>query len=1113
MIIHIRGNTALSALGRQKLLPKLQASVPSILDMIAESVYFIDSQRELTETQCGQLVRLLHYGKPVSLLPNANYSFMVIPHLAMGTNWSFNATQIAHDCGLTAINRIERGTFYSFYSGRELSEGERQQLQAMLHDSYSDIVVTSVEESLHLYADTSLCPMPKRSQTVSHNYRKLLSDRWTIAGIVQSATLFDLIRLTYEHNQEGVLNAYQNQKAVLVGAEAMRFFPNPLTHHYQIYQEDIHTALQIANYQSGSAQQRLLAGAAIGQGAKPKAAFAGYAVADLQIADFMQSWEQQSQNGVALKTMLSAPLSNARAHNQFGLPILTGFFRTLPESLPLILSGSYGNMRSEHAQTKPYDEANAYFVKLGWNKAPRCCQDLIDACWALGEHNPLFAVHFIEPGETILIVDKAQFHVFEKIAERESAVYSLLEHMPEQFTEQTDTITVSKAPALPTLMPWQGQGIKLSDAVTRVLRLPAVADKSFLVTLSDRSVGGLVARDQRVGLWQVPVADVAVTLTNFQGYRGAATAVGERLMLAKYNGAAGARMAIGEALTNLAAAPVTELNKVKLSTSWIMPKQIQDSRLYDLISEIAKDFCQEADLTIVATQGTDRETLDDTLPEPTLVVNAFARIKNVKGTLTPRLRLNRGETYLVFIDLGLGKQRLGGSALAQVYQQSGGEVPDVAPATLKKFYAVMQQLQNRELLLAYHDRSDGGLLATLCEIAFATHIGLEIRLDSLGKDALAALFNEELGAVVQVRSDDVDVVLSILSSYQLPGHIIGEYDPNSDDITISMDDKIIFAEPRVKLQRIWSELSYHMQVLQGHAECAKTEFDAILNTEDPGLSAAVTFDPDDDVAAPFITKHLRPKIAILRRQGGTGHIEMAAAFYYAGFDCIDVHMNDLLAKTVNLAEFKGLVICSGFAYGDVLGAGAGWAKSILFNSALRDQFAAFFARLDTFTLGTGNGCQFLAHLKELIPGANLWPTFETNLSERFESRLCMVEVMPSCSLFMMGMAGSRIPVPIAHASGRAEFVLKPSLCLIDSQGQNVMRYIDHHGNPTEKYPMNPNGSPFGITGITNADGRITGLIPHPERVFRSMQMSWYPSEWGAYSPWMRMFRNARVWCA
>jgi len=665
------------------------------------------------------------------------------------------------------------------------------------------------------------------------------------------------------------------------------------------------------------------------------------------------------------------------------------------------------------------------------------------------------------------------------------------------------------------------RGIDLRDAAYRVLRLPTVANKSFLITIGDRSVGGLVCRDQMVGPWQIPVADVAVTATGFRAHTGEAMAMGERAPVALINPAASGRMAIGEALTNLAAARIEKLPDVKLSANWMAPAGHpgEDAGLFDTVRAVGMELCPALGISIPVGKDSmsmktvweqDGQSRAVTAPL-SLIVSAFAPVSDVRKTLTPQLRTDWGPTDLLFIDLGKGKNRLGGSALAQVYKQIGKDSPDVDdPRMLKLFFAVIQALNELGFVMAYHDRSDGGLFATLCEMAFAGRTGVRVDLDGLGGDPVAALFNEELGAVLQVPSDRLNGILGALKEAGIVRHArrIGSVSPD-DRVTIIRRGKQIFSEARVDLQRAWSETTWRLQSMRDNPECARQEFDRLLDDTDPGLQAVLSFAPDDDVAAPYIARGVRPRIAILREQGVNGQLEMAAAFDRAGFSAVDVTMSDIADGRVRLGDFKGFAACGGFSFGDVLGAGEGWAKSILFNSRVRDEFSRFFSRTDSFALGVCNGCQMMSNLHEIIPGAESWPHFVRNLSEQYEARVCMVQVPQNPSLFLNGMAGSFLPIVVAHGEGRAEFRVTSDWENVTESNLVALRFVDNRGNVTQDYPFNPNGSPAGIAGLTTADGRFTIMMPHPERVFRSVCNSWHPAEWGEDGPWLRMFRNAR----
>jgi phosphoribosylformylglycinamidine synthase len=661
-------------------------------------------------------------------------------------------------------------------------------------------------------------------------------------------------------------------------------------------------------------------------------------------------------------------------------------------------------------------------------------------------------------------------------------------------------------------------GIGLDEAVQRVLRMPAVADKSFLIHIGDRSVGGLCARDQLVGPWQVPVADCALTLADFEGNKGEAMAMGERAPVAVLDGAASARMALGEAITNLLAAPVGKLEEIRLSANWMaaIGHVGEDAALFDAVRAVSLQLCPALGISIpVGKDSLSMRTLwrdggreQRTIAPVSLIVSAFTRIADVRGALTPQLRMDAGDTELWLLDLGAGRDRLGGSVLTQAYERGGGVPPDFEnPERLRGLFETIREARQRNLLLAYHDRSDGGVIVTLLEMAFAGHCGLEIFLDGWADNALRALFNEELGAVMQVCVDDHEAFAAIAAAHGLADMTRVIARPKAKlGIKLYGGDETVAKWNWQKLIGAWHETSHAMQRLRDNPASADAERDWRCDDNEPGITAKLTFDPAEDTAAPYIAKGARPRVAVLRDQGVNGQVEMAAAFARAGFDAIDVHMSDLVAGRHALADFNGFAACGGFSYGDVLGAGRGWAASILYQDALREQFAAFFADESKFAVGMCNGCQMLAQLKSIIPGAEHWPGFQRNTSEQYEARLVTLEVLDAGSILFRGMAGSRIPVVTAHGEGRAVFADA------DKSGKATacVRFVDNRGKATETFPYNPNGSSDGLAGFTAATGRVTILMPHPERVFRTVQMSWHPREWGEDSPWLRIFRNARA---
>ncbi|MBY0578148.1 MAG: phosphoribosylformylglycinamidine synthase [Burkholderiales bacterium] len=828
----------------------------------------------------------------------------------------------------------------------------------------------------------------------------------------------------------------------------------------------------------------------------------------------------------------------------------------------------------------------------------RRAQEVIDRCWQLGEDNPILSIHDVgagglsnalpelvhganrggridlrsimseEPGMSpmqlwcneaqeryVLAILPESLGLFSAICARERCPYSPIGTATlDENLEITDTVfqnhpvdmplsvLLGKPPKMTRhasriqreLHALRPDALNLADAAYRVLRAPAVADKTFLIAIGDRTVGGLTARDQMIGPWQVPVSDVAVTLADFESSRGEAFSVGERTPIALIHPAASGRMAIGEAITNIAAANIGDIGSIKLSANWMAAAGHpgEDAALFDTVHAVTMELCPHLGISIpvgkdsmsmkTAWTETSGEKKEVTSPL-SLIITAFAPVIDASKTLTPQLR--RGETTLILVDLGAGKARLGGSILAQVYNQVGNIAPDLDDALrLKAFFAAIQKLNSESRILAYHDRSDGGLFVALCEMMFAGRVGIDIELDKLCLETkiieaiemhceekssciFEVLFNEELGAVLQVGNDNLAHVLDTFMEAGLSRlvHVIGTLN-DKDRLCITRGGKLLLDESRIDLNRAWSETTCQMQKLRDNPDCARQEYDRILDTQDPGLHARLTFDPAEDITAPYFNRG-KPKVAILREQGVNGHVEMAAAFDRAGFIAVDVHMSDIISGKMKLDEFRGFAACGGFSYGDVLGAGEGWAKSILFNSRARDQFEAFFLRQDVFALGVCNGCQMMSNLHEIIPGAQNWPHFVRNRSEQFEARFVMARVEKGPSIFFEGMAGSEMPIVVSHGEGYAEF----GRGTMDVDSLVSLRFVDNRGNPTESYPANPNGSPGGITGLTTEDGRFTIMMPHPERIFRTVQHSWHPDGWGENGPWMRMFANARKW--
>ncbi len=729
----------------------------------------------------------------------------------------------------------------------------------------------------------------------------------------------------------------------------------------------------------------------------------------------------------------------------------------------------------------------------------------------------------------VLSVAPEDLEAFAAICERERCPFAVVGHAEKESHLTLSDGSASGETALPIDLPLQvlfGKpprmeraftrtrietraldltGVTIEDAVERLLRLPAIASKSFLITIGDRSITGSVVQEQMVGPWQVPVADCAVTLGAYGSIWGEAMAIGERTPLAVIDAAASARMAVAEVITNLAGAAIGKLSDIKLSANWMAAagEGQEDQKLFDAVHAVGMEFCPALGLTIpvgkdsmsMKTRWRQGDEERKVIAPLSLIVSGFAPVTDVRRTLTPQVQ--PGDAALVLIDLGEGRNRMGGSSLAQVYGQVGDEAPDApAPALLKEFFTVIQQFSGEGKILAYHDRSDGGLFVTLLEMALAGRMGLDVELPAV---SLETLFSEELGAVVQVKGRDVEEVLQRLGAAGMRAQRVGRAVPGNE-IVVRRDGSVVYRQQRTVLHQMWSETSFHIQSLRDNPESARQEFSLLEDAERPGLAVRAPFDLAERVSAPFVHT-ARPRVAILREQGVNGHVEMAAAFDRAGFAAEDVTMSDLLAGRTQLTGFQGMAACGGFSYGDVLGAGSGWAKTILFNQRLKEEFAAFFTRPETFSLGVCNGCQMMAQLREIIPGAQAWPEFERNLSARFEGRLCMVEVEPSPSLFLAEMSGAQIPVVVAHGEGH-----------VGSIGTDAvvgLRYIDTYGRVTEHYPLNPSGSVQGVAGVSSADGRALILMPHPERVFLGVQHTWTREL--KDSPWQRMFDNARRW--
>ena len=964
----------------------------------------------------------------------------------------------------------------------------------------------------------------------------------------------------------------------------------------------------------------------------PAAAIQRSADAKAGTQDSKTSGHATELRGYHKPIMIAGGLGNIRAgHVQKGkinpgdkLVVLGG---------PAMLIGLGGGAASSMSSGHGSEDLDFASVQRDNAEMERRCQEVIDRCWALGTDNPISFIHDVgaggvsnalpelvndggrggsfdlrqlpndEPGMSpleiwcnesqeryVLAVPADRIELFAQLCARERAPFAVVG----EATEQKDLVVADphfantpinlplevlfgKPPRMHrqewthdrALRSLQLGDLTLTEAVRRVLVHPTVADKTFLIAIGDRTLGGLIARDQMVGPWQVPVADCAVTAATFDVYTGEAMAMGERTPVAVNNAAASARLAVGEALTNLAAVQVGDLGKVNLSANWMAAPAIpgDGADLYAAVQAVGMELCPALGITIpvgkdsmsMSTVWNDAATGEKkriTAPV-SLIISAFAPVADIRLTLTPQLRYDSdvgaqsccalsdnpegrsktaplqnapiGDTVLLLIDLGRGQNRLGGSILAQTVMQMGEATPDVdRPADLKNFWNAIQLLGRQKKLLAYHDRSDGGLLATVVEMAFAGHTGVDLELPN-GHEIFSALFNEELGAVIQIRAADLDDVSLTLREHGFKACTtrIGTLN-RTHTFRVTRGGKVVFEENLFSLRAIWSDVTRRIAALRDNPACAEQEQQLRFDAKNPGITPKITFNLNTEstegaenrakafsasssVNSVSSVLKARPPIAILREQGVNGEVEMAAAFTRAGFRAVDVHMSDILTGRVSLQDFRGLAACGGFSYGDVLGAGEGWAKSALFNTRARAEFAAFFVREDTFALGVCNGCQMMSNLKSIIPGAEHWPRFVQNQSERYEGRFVSVKIEKSPSILFAGMEGSVIPIAVAHGEGYTEFPDRAAAEAFSASGLVAGRFVDNHHQPTEHYPLNPNGSPLGMTALTTTTGRVTIMMPHPERVFRSACMSWSPADWPEDSPWMKLFCNARAW--
>ncbi len=1318
----LRGSPALSPFRLQKLLEGLTAAGFPARAISAEFVHLAEIEGDLTVAQRAILDRLLTYGPRRSAAAVTGLLQVVAPRPGTISPWSSKATDIAHICGLTNVRRIERAIAYTVAIDNAalrpplhvVPATQLALLRARLHDRMTQVVFPDLDSCAALFRHES--PRPATTVPIlakgraalveantalglalaedeidylvaaftklgrdphdvelmmfaqansEHCRHKIFNATWEIDGLRKDKSLFQMIKNTYQLHADGILSAYKDNAAVLVGTRGGRFFADPRTNEYVTSEEDIHLLCKVETHNHPTAISPFPGAAtgsggeirdegATGRGAKPKAGLVGFSVSNLRLPGAIQPWEKDHGKPgrivSALDIMIEGPLGGAAFNNEFGRPAINGYFRTFEQKVPgangaelrgyhkpIMLAGGLGNIRADHVQKgkiNPGDKlvvlgGPAMLIGLGGGAASsmasghgsedldfasvqrdnaemqRRCQEVIDRCWALGDANPIAFIHDVgaggvsnalpelvndggrggkfdlrklpnaEPGMSplelwcnesqeryVLAIPADRIDTFRQLCERERAPFAIVGEATAEkqltvedphFQNKPIDLPLEVLLGKPPRMHRQEQSLTRpqqpldlgdltpAEAVRRVLAHPAVADKTFLIAIGDRTLGGLIARDQMVGPWQVPVADCAVTAAAFDVYTGEAMAMGERTPVAVNNAAASARLAVGEALTNLAAAQIGDLGKVNLSANWMAAPAVPGDAadLYAAVQAVGMELCPALGITIpvgkdsmsMSTVWQDGDKAKRITAPISLIVSAFSPVADIRLTLTPQLQ-PVPDSVLLLVDLGRGQNRLGGSILAQVVSQMGAATPDVDRADdLKNFWQAIQQLGREQKLLAYHDRSDGGLLATAVEMAFAGHTGVDLTLPP-GHDAFAALFSEELGAVIQVRESDLDHVLLTFRQHGLKACVsrLGTLNA-THTFRVTRGAKVLLEEDLFALRAIWSDVTHRIAALRDNPAAADQEHQLRLDRQNPGIKPVVTFTPKpfnaesakstenragrDTIgsasSAPSALVKSRPAVAILREQGVNGEVEMAAAFVRAGFRAVDVHMSDILAGRVSLRDFRGLAACGGFSYGDVLGAGEGWAKSVLFNDRARAEFAAFFAREDTFGLGVCNGCQMLSNLKSIIPGAEAWPRFVQNQSERYEGRFVSLKVESSPSVLFQGMAGSVIPIAVAHGEGYTEFKDATAAEAFHRSGLVAGRFVDNHHRPTEHYPLNPNGSPFGMTALTTTTGRVTIMMPHPERVFRSACMSWSPREWGEDSPWMQLFYNARAW--
>ncbi|MEO1573469.1 MAG: phosphoribosylformylglycinamidine synthase, partial [Pseudomonadota bacterium] len=1197
-LMTLEGADALSVFRCERLLRQVRESLPEVTGMRTAWAYQVAVHEGTDAAAMDTLRAALADLLPAHADAASDHGFVVWPRRGTISPWSSKATDIALRCGLANVRRIERGMRVVLDGAGALTEAaQRRQIAALCHDRMTEEVVWPGEDSRIIGEDPTPAPLTSvdvvsggrdalvaanaalglalssdeidylvehftqvgRNPTDAelmmfaqanseHCRHKIFNASWTIDGEPAEHSLFDMIRMTHRAAPTGVLSAYRDNAAVVMGHEAPRFMATPGSGKYGYTTEPIDVLMKVETHNHPTAISPAPGAAtgaggeirdegATGRGAKPKAGLVGFSVSDLHVPNFAQPWEGELHKpdriASALDIMLEGPIGAAAFNNEFGRPNLAGYFRTLEQvdahgtrrgyHKPIMLAGGLGNVRRDHVD-KPEIPAGgkvivlggpAMLIGLGGGAASsmasgqsdedldfasvqrgnpemqRRAQEVIDACWAQGDDNPIVLIHDVgagglsnavpesvdhselggrfelrevpnlDPGMSpmaiwcneaqeryVLVVRPERVDEVAALCERERCPYAVIGEATAErqlvVSDQTlgDTpvdmpmevllgktprthIDAVHRPAPPLALDFAG--VTPAEALERVLRIPAVASKSFLITIGDRTVGGLCSRDQMVGPWQVPVSDVAVTTSSFNAYTGEAMAVGERTPVAAIDAPASGRLAVTEALTNLMAADVRALGDIRLSANWMAAAGHpgDDAALFDTVRAVGETLCPELGVAIPV--GKDSLSMRSTWQDEdgdhavvapvSLIVSSFGIVHDVRRTLTPQVHPER-DTELWLIELnGAGRRRLGASCLAQAYGQTGDAPPDLDDASeLRALFRLMRALRDDDRVLAYHDRSDGGLIVTLLEMAFAARCGLDIELAELVRDGdvLGALYCEEPGVVIELPAGSDDALMTAARRAGLTHAPVRLGRPVAGDVVlVTVDGTPQLDTTRSAAQRAWAETSYRMQRLRDNPDCAAQEFDT-LSAKGAGLIAHATFDPADDVATPMIAAGARPRVAILREQGVNGHVEMAAAFDRAGFDAHDVHMSDLVAGRTTLRDVHGLVACGGFSYGDVLGAGRGWAQAILQSDELRGAFADFFANTGRFALGVCNGCQMMSHLAPIIPGAAHWPRFERNLSEQFEARVAVLEVTDSPAVMLRDMTGSMLPVAIAH---------------------------------------------------------------------------------------------------